>query len=132
MLKRITRAAAGAAVAMLFTAPAAGAQQMQMKAPASKAVTVTGTVVDVSCKFGQGLTGEDHRMCAQVCSDRAIPLAILTADGKLYIPVSAAMPGDAQNAKLKEFAERKVTVKGKAFEAGGAQAIQIESVVAAR
>lgn len=132
MFNRITNVVAGAFVAALFTAPAAAAQQMQMKAPASKEVTVTGTVVDVSCKFGQGLTGEDHRMCAQVCSDRGIPLAILTADGKLYIPVSASMPGDAQNDKLKEFAERKVTVKGKAFEAGGAQAIQIASVVAAR
>jgi len=132
MFNRITNVVAGAFVAALFTAPAAAAQQMQMKAPASKEVTVTGTVVDVSCKFGQGLTGEDHRMCAQVCSDRGIPLAILTADGKLYIPVSASMPGDAQNDKLKEFAERKVTVKGKAFEAGGATAIQIASVVAAK
>jgi hypothetical protein len=114
--------------AVIATAASAGAQQM--KAPQSREVTVTGTVIDVSCKFGQGLSGEDHRMCAQVCSDRAIPLAILTADGKLYIPVSAAMPGDAQNNRLKEFAERKVTVKGKAFEAGGATAIQIASVAA--
>ena len=132
MFNRITNVVAGAFVAALFTAPAAAAQQMQMKAPASKEVTVTGTVVDVSCKFGQGLTGDQHRMCAEVCSDRGIPLAILTADGKLYIPVSAAMPGDAQNSRLKEFAEQKVTVKGKAFEAGGATAIQIASVVAAR
>jgi hypothetical protein len=132
MITRIINVVAGTFVAVLFTAPTAAAQQMQMKAPASKEVTVTGTVVDVSCKFGQGLSGEDHRMCSQVCSDRGIPLAILTADGKLYIPVSASMPGDAQNDKLKEFAERKVTVKGKAFEAGGAQAIQIASVVAAR
>jgi hypothetical protein len=125
----MARAFAGAVVAVIATAATAGAQQM--KAPQSREVTVTGTVIDVSCKFGQGLSGEDHRMCAQVCSDRAIPLAILTADGKLYIPVSAAMPGDAQTNRLKEFAERKVTVKGKAFEAGGATAIQIASVAAA-
>jgi hypothetical protein len=134
MFQRFSTVIASAAIALLASAPTAGAQatKTEMKAPASREVTVTGTVVDVSCKFGQGLTGEDHRMCAQVCSDRAIPLAILTADGKLYIPTSAAMPGDAQNDRLKEFAERKVTVKGKAFEAGGAQAIQISSVVAAR
>jgi hypothetical protein len=124
----MAKALAGAIAAVIATAASAGAQQM--KAPQSREVTVTGTVIDVSCKFGQGLSGEDHRMCAQVCSDRAIPLAILTADGKLYIPVSAAMPGDAQNNRLKEFAERKVTVKGKAFEAGGATAIQIASVAA--
>ena len=132
MLNRIIKVAAGTFAAVIFTAPTAAAQQMEMKAPASREVTVTGTVVDVSCKFGQGLTGEDHRMCSQVCSDRGIPLAILTADGKLYIPVSASMPGDAQNNRLKEFAERRVTIKGKAFEAGGATAIQIASVAAAR
>lgn len=132
MLNHVGKVAASAVAALVMSAATAGAQQMEMKAPASREVTVTGTVIDVSCKFGQGLAGEDHRMCAQVCSDRGIPLAILTADGKLYIPVSAAMPGDAQNSKLKEYAERRVTVKGKAFEAGGAQAIQIASVSAAR
>lgn len=101
---------------------------MHMEMPKSKDVKITGTVVDVSCKFGQGLTGEEHRMCAQVCADRGLPLAILTDDGKLYIPTSAGMPGDAQNGRLKEFAEHRVTVQGKAFAAGGAQAIQIASI----
>jgi hypothetical protein len=131
MFKR-TGSLAGLVVGLsLLAAPAAWAQAgggMAMKAPASREATITGTVVDVSCKFGQGLTGADHRMCAQVCSDRSIPLAILGTDGKLYIPVSAVMPGDAQNARLKEFAEQKVTVQGKVFTAGGAEAIQIASV----
>ncbi len=109
----------------------ARAQGQQMKAPPSREVTVTGTVIDVSCKFGQGLTGADHRMCAQVCGDKGIPLAILGTDGKLYIPTSNAMPGEAQNGRLKEYAEQKVTIKGKAFAAGGAQAIQIASISSA-
>ncbi len=104
------------------------AQGQQMKAPPSREATVTGTVIDVSCKFGQGLTGADHRMCAQVCGDKGLPLAILGTDGKLYIPTSSAMPGEPQNIRLKEFAEQKVTVKGKVFAAGGAQAIQIASI----
>lgn len=103
---------------------------MHMDMPKGKDVKITGTVVDVSCKFGQGLTGEGHRMCAQVCADRGLPLAILTDDGKLYIPTSAGMPGDAQNGRLKDFAEHRVTVEGKAFSAGGAQAIQIATVTA--
>ena len=69
-------------------------------------------------------------MCASLQRSRH-PAGNLTADGKLYIPVSASMPGDAQNDKLKEFAERKVTVKGRRSRRG-AQAIQIASVVAAR
>jgi hypothetical protein len=103
-------------------------EKMAMKAPPSKEATVTGTVVDVSCKFGQGLTGQEHRMCAQVCADKGIPLAILGDDGKLYLPTSASMPGEAQNGRLKEFAEQRVTVTGKLFDAGGANAIQIASV----
>jgi hypothetical protein len=102
--------------------------KMMMKAPSSKEATVTGTVVDVSCKFGQGLAGPDHRMCAQVCADKGIPLAILGDDGKLYLPTSVNMPGDPQNDKLKEFAEQRVTVSGKVFDAAGAHAIQIASV----
>lgn len=108
--------------------PAGQARGMEMSAPKSRTATITGTVVDVSCKFGQGLTGADHKMCAEVCADRGIPLAILGTDGKLYLPTSAAMPGDAQNARLKAFAEQKVKVTGAVFEAGGANAIQIASI----
>lgn len=130
-----------AAVALAFAVPAmayaqgggmAGQKMAPMKAPASKQVTVTGTVVDVSCKFGQGLHGDDHRMCAQVCADKGLPLAVLGDDGKLYIPASPLMPGDAQNSRLKEFAEKRVTITGKSFAAGGGQAIQIASIVAAQ
>jgi hypothetical protein len=102
--------------------------KMEMKHPPSTQATVTGTVVDVSCKFGQGLAGAEHRMCAQVCADKGIPLAILGDDGKLYLPTSASMPGDEQNSRLKEFAEQRVTVSGKVFDAAGSKAIQIASV----
>jgi type 1 fimbria pilin len=119
-----------AALALALGASAAHAQgTMKMpEAPKGKDVTITGMVVDVSCKFGQGLSGASHLMCAQVCADKGIPLAILTSDGKLYIPTSAAMPGDAQNPLLKEYAEQEVTVTGKAFSAGGAEAIQIATI----
>lgn len=114
-------------VALLLVPGSAQAQGMG-KMPEGKAVTVTGVVVDVSCKFGQGLSGDEHRMCAQVCADRGLPLAILADDGTLYIPTTAAMPGDGQNAQLKEYAEQRVTVTGKAFAAGGAWALQIATV----
>jgi hypothetical protein len=67
-------------------------------------------------------------MFAQVCADKGIPLAILGDDGKLYLPTSASMPGDEQNSRLKEFAEQRVTVSGKVFDAAGSKAIQIASV----
>jgi hypothetical protein len=130
MLARLIAGLGVLAFAATLSAPlqAQEKEKMAVKAPPSKDATVTGTVVDVSCKFGQGLTGQDHRMCAQVCADKGIPLAILSDDGKLYVPTSASMPGDGQNPRLKEFAEQRVTVSGKVFDAGGAQAIQIASI----
>ena len=123
------------AVLAATQAISAGAQQGQgmpkMQPPASTQRTITGTVIDVSCKFGQGLSGAEHKMCSEVCADRGIPLAILADDGKLYLATSAAMPGDAQNARLKPFAEQRVTVTGKVFGAGGASAIQIEKIAKA-
>ena len=119
----VTAIAAG-----LSMAGAATAAAQAMNAPKGTQRTITGTVIDVSCKFGQGLSGNDHRMCAQVCADKGIPLAILGSDGTLYLPTSAAMPGDGQNARLKEFAEQQVTVTGTVFPAGGANAIQIASI----
>jgi hypothetical protein len=103
-------------------------ETIPMKAPPSRDATVTGTVVDVSCRFGQGLSGPDHRMCSEVCADKGIPLAILADDGTLYLPTSSAMPGDDQNPRLKPFAEQRVTVSGKVFDAGGAKAIQVASI----
>jgi hypothetical protein len=106
----------------------AAAQAMPMHHPKSSQRTTSGTVVDVSCKFGQGLSGDSHRQCAQICAGKGIPLAILGRDGKLYIPTSTAMPGDGQNDRLKDFAEQEVTVSGMVFAAGGANAIQIASI----
>ena len=116
-----------------LAAQQAGQRAMPMgKMPVGKESNITGTVIDVSCKFGNGLSGAEHRMCSQVCADNGLPLAILGSDGKLYVPVTPEMPGKGQNSKLKEFAEQKVSVRGKVFAAGGAQVIQIETVVASK
>lgn len=131
MLKRIAGVTLVAVVGMAALPGASRAQGMKMEPPKGTEQTITGTVIDVSCKFGQGLSGAEHKMCSEVCADRGIPLAILTDDGKLYLATSPAMPGDAQNARLKPFAEQKVRVTGKVFSAGGASAIQIEKIAKA-
>ncbi len=131
MVRFMRIAAVAIAVVLPTTARAQAMGGMAGHAmPAGKDATISGTVVDVSCKFGQGLGGAEHKMCAEICADRGLPLAILTDDGKLYIPASSGMPGDGQNAKLKPFAEQHVTVSGKVFAAGGAQAIQITNIAA--
>ena len=128
MLSRMLSITAMVGGLNLAAAGIAAAQAMPMQHPKGTQRTISGTVIDVSCKFGQGLTGDQHRMCAQVCADKGIPLAILGSDGKLYIPTSPAMPGDGQNARLKEFAEQEVRVTGTVFSASGAYAIQITSI----
>ena len=125
MLKRIL-AGLSALALMAIILPASA--QAQMEAPSHEVQTITGTVVDLSCKFGHGLSGADHRMCAQVCADKGIPLVILGSDGKLYLPITADMPGSSSNDQLKEYAEQEVTVTGKVFSAGGASAIRIDEI----
>lgn len=128
MINKVILGLGAAVIAALVVPSNAVAQNMAMMAPEGHEATIQGTVIDISCKFRHGLTGADHRMCAQVCADRGIPLAILGNDGTLYLAVSAGMPGDSQNERLREFAEQEVTVQGTVYEAGGASAIQIESI----
>ena len=124
-----SRILAIATLAFGLSLTGAGAAAAQtMRHPSGTTRTISGTVVDVSCYFGQGLSGDAHRMCAQICAGKGIPLAILGSDGKLYIPTSPNMPGDGQNDKLKDFAEQQVTVTGTVFDAAGANAIQIATV----
>ena len=124
-MKRLISAAGAVFGLLLIAAPA----QAQMgDAPEWHEITVTGQVIDISCKFGHGLAGDQHRMCSQVCADKGIPLAILTSEGELLIPVSEGMPGESENGRLREFAEQTVRIHGTVFEAGGAKVIMIESV----
>lgn len=119
----------GAAALLALPSMAQAQDMMKMpKEPEGHKATITGTVIDVSCKFRHNLTGEGHRMCAQVCADKGIPLAILGSDGKLYMPVSDGMPGDGSNAQLKPFAEQQVRVSGTVYAAGGANAIVISEI----
>lgn len=128
-MKRLIAGAATAAALLLFAVPA---QAQDMPAPPeSETATITGTVVDLACKYTHNLSGSEHRMCAQVCADKGVPLVILASDGQLYLPAGAGMPSDGQNERLKEFAEQKVKITGDVFEAGGAKVIRIADVARA-
>ncbi len=126
----LKRSILGVGAAVLLALPAvAQSQQMPMaEAPEGKHATITGTVIDLSCRFRFNLTGEQHRMCAQVCADNGIPLAILTSDGTLYVPISDGMPGNSQNAALREYAEQQVSITGMVYDAGGAKGIVIGEI----
>ena len=111
-----------------FTVPARA--QEHGAAPAGRQMTITGTVVDVSCLVGSGATGDSHRACAQTCADGGLPLAILSSDGNVYMPLAGA-PGQGQNARLREHAEHRVRVTGQVISNHGVRGIKIESIAAA-
>jgi hypothetical protein len=90
---------------------------------------LTGVVIDVNCHT-TGVSGPSHKQCAQACAKAGVALAILGGDGNIYIPVSSK-PGDAQNSRLLQFAEAKVTVKGIHRFVNGLHTIEIRSVAAA-
>ncbi|MCK5412559.1 MAG: hypothetical protein KAJ67_10715 [Gemmatimonadetes bacterium] len=125
-MKRLALAVAALGFA-LGARPAVAQEMMKMKMAEGEEVEFTAQVVDLSCKVVYGLTGEEHRMCAQVCADKGIPLVLLH-EGEIYLPVDKAMPGTGANEQLKPHAEQEVNVKGKVIERGGLKTIIIESV----
>lgn len=118
----------GLSLGFLAMGASPASAQADMKMAEGKDVEMTAQVVDMSCKVVWDLSGDDHRMCAQVCADNGIPLGLLSADGELYLPVSSGMPGTGSNEQLRPHAEHTVTVKGKVIERAGLNTIVIESV----
>ena len=100
----------------------------QMQAAEGREVSFTASVVDLSCNTVFGLAGADHRMCAQVCFDNGIPLALLDENGTLYLPVTMAMGQERGDKDLRGHAEHTINVTGKVIERGGLYTILIESI----
>lgn len=102
--------------------------QMTMTPNEGTPITLTASVVDLSCNSVFNLKGADHRMCAQVCYDLGIPLALLAEDGTLYVPVTMAMGMERGDKDLRGHAEHTITVTGKVIRRGGLNSILIESI----
>jgi hypothetical protein len=94
-------------------------------APAEE--TIQGTVVDITCKFAKGVSGDAHRACGEVCAKAGLPLAILATDGTLYVPLGVDA-GKPSTVDLKPHVDHQVTVKGKVFTSGNAKGIMISEV----
>lgn len=97
--------------------------------PAGESITITGRVVDASCFLALGNSGADHKQCATACARSGVPLAILSTDGTLYMPVSGK-PADAQNPRLVPFAEGSVKVTGTHRLRAGMHTIEIKTIEA--
>jgi predicted lipoprotein with Yx(FWY)xxD motif len=120
---------------MLASAAALGLFALPLSAQAAphndgEQVTITGHVIDVYCYSTLGAKGDAHKACATACAKAGEPLAILTGDGTIYMPVSNK-PGDPQNPRLLPFVEGEVTVTGMHRTVNGLHTIRIETIKAA-
>jgi type 1 fimbria pilin len=122
----VHRMIAGPAVGTLLLIAAPAAARAQAGAGGPQEATVSGTVVDVTCNFTKGVSGDAHRKCGEVCASAGLPLAILGDDGKLYIPLGA--DAGKPPVDLKAHVDHKVTVKGKVVVSHGANGLIISSV----
>jgi hypothetical protein len=126
-MKRWMTILAGMAV-LLATQASADAHHMEhMSKSASKAITVTGEIVDLGCYVGHGAKGEKHKECASKCIAGGMPIGLLTPKGKLYILTPNHDDADAY-AKSKDLAASMVTITGTLMERGGVSAIDVTEV----
>lgn len=118
-----------------FAACAAAAFLIALSAPAfAKTETVKGQIVDEACyKMDKSNTGNDHKMpkgdqkeCATACAKMGQPLALLTADGKVY-EIAGALAAD-KNAKLIPHISHTVEITGDVMDHDGKMMISSDSL----
>ena len=107
-----------AAVAAAFAAFAGeGAHKGTVK-------TLTGELVDTGCYLGHAARGEKHVSCASKCIANGMPMALLTADGTLYLITLDHDNADPYN-KLKDMAGKTVKLTGTVMVRGGMKGIDV-------
>ena len=90
-----------------------------LAAPAfARTETVKGELVDQACYMkDKKNVGASHKECAETCAKKGQPVAIVTADGKVY-QVTGALAAD-NNAKLVPHLTHTVEITGDVSEKDG-------------
>jgi hypothetical protein len=122
-MRRILAGLAAAAIVLALGAPAFAATE-----------TIQGQVVDQACyKMDKSNTGVDHKMpkgdtkdCAIGCAKAGRPLAVLTADGKVY-EIAGGLAAD-KNAKLIPHIAHTVEITGDVMNHDGKMMITADSL----
>ena len=115
-----------AVVLMLALAVSVSAQDKKMAGD----ITVTGEIIDIKCYTTgmMGGKGAEHEDCAIACIKGGLPVGVLDEkSGDVYTIVPARGTKGANEAILK-FVAKRVTVKGKLTEKGGARILAYSSV----
>ena len=107
---------------------AAAAFVVSLAAPAfAKTETVKGEIVDQACYMKDKKNmGAAHKECAETCAKKGQPLAIVTADGKIY-QIAGPLAAD-NNAKLVAHVAHTVEITGDVTEKDGKMTIVGESL----
>jgi hypothetical protein len=99
----------------------------------AKTETVKGKIVDVGCyKMDKTNTGNTHKMpkemaeCATACAKEGKPMALLTADGKVY-ELTGGLAAD-NNAKIIPHIAHTVEVTGDVSEKDGKMTISSDAL----
>jgi hypothetical protein len=117
-----------------LTGIAAAAFVLALGVPAFAATeTVKGQVVDQTCYTkDKANNGKDHKMpqdvadCATDCAKKGAPLALLTADGKLY-QITGGLAAE-KNAKLVAHVSHTVEITGEVTEKDGKKMITADTL----
>jgi hypothetical protein len=120
----------------MFVGLSAAAFLVALGAPAfAKEATVKGQIVDVSCynMDKDHNVGKDHKMpkgdtvdCAIACAKAGRPMALLTADGKVY-ELTGGLAAD-KNAKIVPHVAHTVEVTGDVTEKDGKMMLAADSL----
>ena len=119
----------------LFVGFTVAAFVVALGAPAfAKTETIKGQIVDESCyKMDKSNTGVDHKMpkgdtkdCAIGCAKAGRPMAILTADGKVY-EIAGGLAAD-KNAKIIAHVGHTVEVTGDVMDHGDKMMITADAL----
>ena len=113
---------------------AASPPQQKTSMPGSRAhasqATIEGLLRDIACPI-QNLDSKATAFsmtCVLDCVKGGSPLAILTRDGDLYLPISDKMPDADQRQTLMPFVGKYVQASGTVFERNGTRAIVIAEI----
>ena len=126
-MKKLLGGILGIAMAVYASAPVSADNAMGSHAMMGKKVTLTGTVVDLSCLIESGLHGPGHAGCAKACILNGQEMGIQLPSGKI-LAIFGKGPNDAPNKRLIPFVESKVTVTGEEFTGGGITGIRIDTI----
>lgn len=98
-----------------------------LRTSAQEEITVQGEIVDLACYLSKGSHGASHRVCAQKCAERGIPIGVLTDDGNLFLLLEDHSDEDPYE-EAKKLAGDRAEVKGKKFSKPGIVGIVVGEI----